>query len=372
MGASAVLMGSEPAPDETARAPAGGSVGGSAGASTGGSAGGPMGASAGDEIPLPYPQVIRTDDPDDARVRTQEFLSCSHRMRLLDREREFLARVQYRSLGGLGLMTSVYGTSVEIGCSPPIPLMTVNFVFGGSMAIADGGSETIADDGTAAAFCFHEDLAMRWTPGLRQLMLTIDKPLMERYLQNLLNEPLHEPLRLHPRIALDGTSGQGIVAAVRTLHRALERCGKAGPPPLLAAEVEHGILSALLLGHRHNYTDAIFSARALPAPRVVRRVVELIDSAPQTAFTVADLARCAGVSERSLHAAFRRQLGTSPMAYLRRRRLEQAHDELLRIDATAGVKVTDVALRHGFAHAGRFAAAYRARFGEPPSATLRR
>jgi transcriptional regulator GlxA family with amidase domain len=141
---------------------------------------------------------------------------------------------------------------------------------------------------------------------------------------------------------------------------------------VLAAELEHGVLTSLLLGQRHNYTDAIFSARALPAPRVVRRVVELIDSAPETAFTVADLAEHAGVSERSLHAAFRRQLGTSPMAHVRRRRLEQAHDELLRLDPAGGVKVTDVALRHGFGHTGRFAAAYRARFGEPPSATLRR
>lgn len=104
----------------------------------------------------------------------------------------------------------------------------------------------------------------------------------------------------------------------------------------------------------------------------VRRVLELIDSAPGAALTVADLARCAGVSERSLHAAFRRQLGTSPMAYVRRLRLKQAHDELLRLDPASGAKVTDVALRYGFAHTGRFAAAYRTRYGEPPSATLRR
>jgi AraC-like DNA-binding protein len=78
------------------------------------------------------------------------------------------------------------------------------------------------------------------------------------------------------------------------------------------------------------------------------------------------------VSERSLHAAFRRQLGTSPMSYVRHRRLDDAHDELLRVDPTAGVKVTDVALRHGFTHTGRFAAAYRQRFGESPSTTLRR
>lgn len=325
-----------------------------------------------DEIGLPYPLLIRTPDPYEARERTQEFLGCSHRMTVREREAPFLARVQYRSLCGLGLMTSMYGPSVQIGCSPPIPLVTVNFVFGGKMLVEDGGTTTVADDEHAAAFCFHQDVDMTWTRGLRQLMLTIEKPRIERYLRNLLDEPLDEPLRFEPGIDLTGGAGPGIVGAVRTLRRALGRCGKAGPPPVLAAELEHGVLTALLLGQRHNYTDAIFSARALPAPRVVRRVVELIDSAPETAFTVADLAACAGVSERSLHAAFRRQLGTSPMAYVRRRRIEQAHEELLRLDPAGGVKVTDVALRYGFAHTGRFAAAYRARFGEPPSVTLRR
>jgi AraC-like DNA-binding protein len=325
----------------------------------------------GEEISLPYPRLIDTEDPYEARIRTQEFLGCAHRMTVLERDAPFHARVRYRSLAGVGLMSSVYGPAVQIGVSPPIDLVTVNFVFGGAMRIEDGGRTTVADEVHAATFCFHEDVEMWWSPGLRQLMLTIEKPRLERYLQQLLSEPLHERLRFEPSVDLT-RGGQGIVAAVQTLRRALEQCGKAGPPPVLAAEIEHGILSALLLGQPHNYTDAIFSARALPAPRVVRRVVELIESAPETAFTVADLAECAGVSERSLHAAFRRQLGTSPMAYVRRRRLEQAHDELLRLDPGGGVKVTDVALRHGFAHTGRFAAAYRERFGEPPSVTLRR
>ncbi|MQA11751.1 MAG: helix-turn-helix domain-containing protein [Pseudonocardiaceae bacterium] len=326
---------------------------------------------AAEDLSLPNPSLIHTSDPFEARIRTQEFLGCSHRMAVLERGKPFLASVQYRSLGGLGLMTSTYGPAVEIGCSPPIDLVTVNFVFGGEMYIEDGSGSTVAGGSNAAAFCFHEDVRMRWTPGLRQLMLTVEKPRIERYLRNLLHEQVRRPLRFHTPVDLAG-SGQGIAAAVRNLRHALELCGKAGPPPVLAAELEHGILTSLLLGQPHNYTDAIYSARALPAPRVVRRVVELIDSEPQTAFTVADLAMFAGVSERSLHAAFRRQLGASPMSYVRRRRLAQAHDELLRLDPTAGVKVTDVALRYGFSHAGRFAAAYRARFGESPSVTLRR
>ncbi|HEY3609289.1 MAG TPA: AraC family transcriptional regulator [Pseudonocardiaceae bacterium] len=323
------------------------------------------------EVGLPHPRLIDTGDPYEARERTQEFLQCSHRMTVLERENPFLARVQYRSMNGLGLMSSRYGAAVEIGCAPPINRISLSFVFGGQMQIDDGGRADVANAHQAAAFSFHEDLTMRWAPGLRQLMLTIDKPVIERYLENLLHQPVRQPLRFQGRVDLAG-NGQCIAAAVRTMRRAFTLCGKAGPPPVLATEIEHNILTTLLLTHRHNYTDAIFAAPTLPAPRVVRSVVELIDATPEKAFTVAGLAMHAGVSERSLHAAFRRQLGMSPMSYVRRRRLQQAHDELLYLDPAAGVTVTDVALRHGFTHTGRFAATYRQRFGEPPSVTLRR
>lgn len=320
---------------------------------------------------IPHATSIHTSDPYDARMRTQQLLQCSHRMTVLDREHPFLARIQHRTIRGMGLMSSTYGPRVEIGCSPPIELVTVNFVFGGRMLVEDRGRTTVADDKHGAVFCFYDDVDMSWTPGLAQLMLTIEKPLVERHLRNLLHDPVDEPVRFAAEVDLTGP-GQSLVAAVFTLRRALESCGKAGPPPVLAAEIEHGILNALLLGQPHNYTDAIFSPRALPAPRVVRRVIDLIDSTPEKSFTVADLAEFAGVSERSLHAAFRRELGTSPMSYVRHRRLDQARDELLQLGPAAGTNVTDIALRYGFAHTGRFAAAYRERFGEPPSTTLRR
>jgi AraC-like DNA-binding protein len=323
------------------------------------------------QLDVPHPRSTCTDDPAEARVRTQQFLNCSHRMTVLDRAVPFLARVQYRSLAGLGMLSSRYGAPVEIRCSPPVGMVTVNFVAGGTMAIDDGGRTAVVDAAHPAVFGFHDELRMRWSPGLRQLMLTIAKPRLERYLQALLNEPVRRPLRFDTRVDLAG-GGQGVTAAALTLHRALQQCGKADPSPVLAAEIEHTLLTSLLLGQRHNYTDAIYAVRPLPPPRVIRRVVELINSAPDTAFTVADLAVFAGVSERALHTAFRRQFGVAPMSYVRRRRLEQAHDELLQLAPGNGARVTDVALRHGFTHPGRFAAVYRARFGEPPSATLRR
>jgi AraC-like DNA-binding protein len=313
-----------------------------------------------------------TRDPLDAKIRTEKMLNCGHRMVVLDRASPFRARVSYASMDGFGLMSSTYGPPVEIVCTPPIPWVTVSFIAGGPAAFAQPGADVaLVGSSRAAVLAYDRGVTMRWPAGAEQLMVTIAKSRIEKFLRRLLNEPLREPVRFENELDLDG-DGRGVVAAVSTLRRALATCGPGGPSPVLAAEVEHSVVSALLFGQRHNYTDAIFATPALPSSRVVGRVVELIESSADTAFTVADLAAFAGVSERSLHAAFRRQLGASPMAYVRRLRLEQVHEELLRLEPNGTHTVTEVALRHGFAHGGRFAAAYRARFGESPSDTLRR
>ena len=65
--------------------------------------------------------------------------------------------------------------------------------------------------------------------------------------------------------------------------------------------------------------------------------------------------------------------GPDPRAILAadKRRLEAVRGALLAADPGRST-VADVAMRFGFWELGRFAGAYRARFGELPSATLRR
>ena len=106
------------------------------------------------------------------------------------------------------------------------------------------------------------------------------------------------------------------------------------------------------------------------AGRSVRRAIDAIQAEPGRAYTVTTLAEIAGVSRRSLQQAFQQYVGVAPMAYLRQVRLARVHDEL-RAAAPAEVSVTDVAYRHGFVHLGRFAGAYRSRYGRSPSETLR-
>lgn len=80
--------------------------------------------------------------------------------------------------------------------------------------------------------------------------------------------------------------------------------------------------------------------------------------------TVKELARVAGTSERSLLRAFRKEVGTTPAAYWRQRKLEAALD-LLRSGAHT---VAEVAEGVGYDNPSAFGEAFRRHYGRPPSA----
>ncbi|HJR20955.1 MAG TPA: helix-turn-helix domain-containing protein [Dongiaceae bacterium] len=81
------------------------------------------------------------------------------------------------------------------------------------------------------------------------------------------------------------------------------------------------------------------------------------------------LAEVAGVRPRTLENHFRTFLGTTPLGWVRRTRLHKARRALLEGDDRS---ITEAALANGFSQLGRFAAYYRAEFGELPSETLQR
>jgi AraC-like DNA-binding protein len=86
--------------------------------------------------------------------------------------------------------------------------------------------------------------------------------------------------------------------------------------------------------------------------------------------TVGDLIAVSGVSARALFDGFRRFRDASPLAYLRKVRLARVRQQLL--EANQDETVSTVATQWGFYQLGRFAALYRATYGEAPSQTLRR
>ncbi|MFJ3380242.1 helix-turn-helix domain-containing protein [Curtobacterium sp. NPDC090217] len=117
--------------------------------------------------------------------------------------------------------------------------------------------------------------------------------------------------------------------------------------------------------------DALPAELSSPRNARLKSVVEYLHAHVRDSIAVADLADVAGLSVRSVQESFARVLGVSPLTYLREIRLDRVRDDLLALDPQS-VTVGDVARRWGFAHLGRFSAAYVDRFGEYPKQTLRR
>jgi AraC-like DNA-binding protein len=161
-------------------------------------------------------------------------------------------------------------------------------------------------------------------------------------------------------------------AVVHLVHRELHAPDSAMANPLVA---EHLIASAAaaVLCTFPNTTMAVDHLRGVGhlAPSAVRRAVAYIDAHAGEPITLTNIAAVAGIGPRALQAGFVRHRHTTPMAYLRRVRLESAHRDLQAADPTRGDTVAMIAAGWGFAKPGRFAAEYRKVFGQSPSRTLR-
>lgn len=107
-----------------------------------------------------------------------------------------------------------------------------------------------------------------------------------------------------------------------------------------------------------------------PLSLAVRRAETAILAEPGDAYSAQSLASAAGVSSRSLFRAFRRERGHGPMEAVRRARLLRVRRDLLTADPK--LSVTEIAMRWGFYHLGRFAGVYIRQFGELPSVTRQR
>jgi transcriptional regulator GlxA family with amidase domain len=90
----------------------------------------------------------------------------------------------------------------------------------------------------------------------------------------------------------------------------------------------------------------------------------------ERAISMAEIAAASGVSLRSLQDAYRKSRDMTLGEGLLSLRLERLRDGLIEGDGT--MSVADAAFSAGFGHLGRAAAAYRMRYGEMPSETLRR
>jgi AraC-like DNA-binding protein len=210
-----------------------------------------------------------------------------------------------------------------------------------------------------------------WTPTGRQLLLRVDRSLLERELRAWSGRDPKGLIEFDQSQAFAMEKVATLTHVVRMLCDDLRGDSSSLDHPLVRDRVVSALASALLVGLPHNHSRAFDAAETWIAPASVRRAERFIEENAVKSIGLADVASAAGVSARALQLAFRRFRDTTPMAHLRALRLDLARNELARAGEDGG-SVASVALAHGFGSLSRFAADYKTRFHEPPSETLRR
>jgi len=105
--------------------------------------------------------------------------------------------------------------------------------------------------------------------------------------------------------------------------------------------------------------------------RIMARLEEIGEAHPHEPLTLAELCAALGVNARTLRLITHEIVGMGPTQYLRMHRLNHVRRRLAAADPRTA-SVGDIAGTFGFWESGRFAAVYRATFGETPLETLRR
>jgi len=254
---------------------------------------------------------------------------------------------------------------------PGLPACCLCLVQRGSVGLRPSGRKELAGIGHGAGAIYSGTAGTSFTSSDDNQRLTVWIPFakLRDCFESLVERPIKQDIEFEP--AVDMSVGVG--ASLRNLLSHLER-ELVHPDSLISKRIattlfEDLLCMSLVQGLRHNHSEWLMRPYAAGDLRSVRRAEDYIHAHLRDPVTLRDLARAAGCGVRSLQMAFRQARGVAPMAALQQARLTQARQDLSRGDES--VSVTDVALRYGFDHPGRFAQMYRRVFGERPLQTLR-
>ena len=203
-----------------------------------------------------------------------------------------------------------------------------------------------------------------------EITLEIDRATVERTWCALTGEPTSAPIVFEPALPLDREPGASVARLVRFLVGEIGRPNSALTSRVVCERLEEALLIALLDGQPHSLSGQLTRGTAVRGLSFVQQAEAWLEAHATGRATPARVAAMLGVSLRTLQRSFASHRGYTPREFLRHTRLDQAYRRLRQ--GGPECSVTRVALEVGFEHLGRFSGHYRARFGEHPSATLRK
>lgn len=276
---------------------------------------------------------------------------------------------------GVSSLHARYGTSFTYTPQRPDDSLVVRFCDEGAAETRIRGTKITSTPGTAIVSSWREMGRTSVLTGTGEhscatsTFFVFDPSVVRSCLLDLYDGATLSQLEITPLLDLDSNAGHVLAGLCNSLsqgmsgERFLERS-----PKSMALLIEAAVRVVLeQTPHRLNCPPR---NRHLPAvPRHVKRAIEYMHANMHKPLRLVDIAAAAGTSTRTLQIGFKEFRQTTPLHYLREIRLQAVRAELSTPENTLPVR--EVALKWGFCHLGRFAAHYKAAFGEAPSDTAR-
>jgi len=311
-----------------------------------------------------HPLFRCEDDVEETSLKVGEIFR-PHRLGVVGTRQRLRAEMNHTTIGRISLSRLRYRTDVAIESDPLDTFFLLMLPLSGAADIRCADGHIVSTPDQASVIGPNAPLSMRWDSECHQLIVRIDREVLETTCASHLGRELSRPLEFALGMDLNAPDTSALQSVIAFLASSDPFARSATQFPLIVAQTEQLLLSALLSSQPHNYRDALLRPVEALAPYYVKRCEDYMLAHADDAITIEDLAR-------SLQTGFQRYRNTTPMAFLRDIRLQRVREELL--DAklrNRPMTVTRVALDWGFSHMGHFTKAYAERFKELPSQTLR-
>jgi len=320
---------------------------------------GPLATTSGSVAMKPLP-LLQTGDLDEACTRLGAVFR-SHSLHFTHKDRTLAVSHSGTACGRVSFHRLRYGGHVRMSAPEMGGFYLFQVALTGPFRIMRNQEATDVAEREAYAVNPCETFSKDWVPEGDQLIVRIDRDVLENFARATLGLGTDRPILFRPTVVV------GARDALVALKQYVE-CASTFPVRL-KREVEEAAMATILASFPNSMSEDFARPARGCAPYYVRRVEEAIDAAPEADTSLHEMTGIAGVS-MGLYYGFRRFRDTTPLAYLKARRLDLAKARLMQADPRA-TTVTAVARECGFTHLAKFAADFRLRFGRPPSSVLR-
>jgi AraC-like DNA-binding protein len=312
---------------------------------------------------------ISADDFQQVHSHVQHYLA-GHQMHVAAGETELAFAQQHTFVGALKFSLLTYGCDVTIATRGLPDFYLLQLTLDGQCEIECQGKTLALPTGTMFVMNPKVAYRKRWSRKATQLLIKLPVPLVNGHgsLRERAKSSTTHALQFAAGIHSIGQEGAALYRLLHYICADLQQDARFAHHPTMQREFESCVVAAVLSTFGQLPTAQSRAGKKLATPFYVNRAQAFMQMHLAEPLTLADLCRAAGISERSLELGFRQCHDASPIGFLKKLRLQHAHDMLSesRVD-----NVTDAALASGFSHLGRFSQSYLLEYGVKPSDTLK-